>query len=105
MQRYHSMRDAYESIYKSKDTNASIQEAVDVLIQAGILDDEALLMLSERLNPFSVSFDAQGKEEDRKKRESTPEAKAAAKRYAKNAAENRKSGPMKYDPENDTKGT
>ena len=98
MQRYHSMRDAYESIYKSKDTNASIQEAVDVLIKAGILDDEALLMLSERLNPFQVTFDKDGKEEDRKKRDSTPAAKKAAKRYAKNADDNRKKGPMAYNP-------
>ena len=46
------------------------------------------------LNPFS------GK--DGKPDRGTPEQ---AKRIAKNISDNRKRGPMKYDPENDTKGT
>ena len=96
MQRYHSMRDAYSSIYKPK--GPSIEEAINVLVTAGLLDEEEVGILNERLNPFAVSFDSEGKEEDRKKRESTPEAKAAAKRYAKNADDNRKKGPMAYNP-------
>lgn len=90
------MSDAYASVYKPK--GPSVQEAIEVLVREGLLDDEEVGILNERLNPFQVTFDKDGNEEDRKKRESTPEAKAAAKKRAKNAAENRKKGPMAYDP-------
>ena len=51
--------------------------------------------MESALNPF-----APGK--DGKPDRGTPEQ---AKRIAKNISDNRKRGPMKYDPENDTKGT
>ena len=51
--------------------------------------------MESSLNPF-----APGK--DGKPDRGTPEQ---AKRIAKNISDNRKRGPMKYDPENDTKGT
>ena len=51
--------------------------------------------MESALNPF-----APGK--DGKPDRGTPEQ---AKRIAKNISDNRKKGPMKYDPENDTKGT
>ena len=125
MQRYHSMRDAYQSIYEKKDSMKdapsikdhkepkkvnvkydkdmgvmapTVKEAIDVLIDAGLLDEEEVGILNERLNPFQVTFDKDGKEEDRKKRDSTPAAKKAAKKYAKNADDNRKKGPMAYNP-------
>ena len=50
-------------------------------------------------NPFQVHFDKAGKSYTSK---GTPEQ---AKKIAKNISDNRKKGPMKYDPENDTKGT
>ena len=130
MQRYHSMRDAYQSIYEKKDSMKdapsikdhkepkkinvkrydglgyapTIKEAIDVLIDAGLLDEEEVGILNERLNPFQVTFDKDGKEEDRKKRDSTPAAKKADKERAKNAAANRKEGPMAYDPYKGTDG-
>lgn len=48
------------------------------------------------LNPFQYHPDKKGTDKG------TPEQ---AKRIAKNISDNRKKGPMKYDPENDTKGT
>ena len=51
--------------------------------------------MESALNPF-----APGK--DGKPDRGTPEQ---AKRIAKNISDNRKRGPMKYDPESDTKGT
>ena len=65
---------------------------------SGLFTAAELEALEERLNPFQVTFDKDGNEEDREKRDSTPEAKAADAKRAKNAAENRKKGPMKYDP-------
>ena len=59
---------------------------------------ESYLDMYERMNPFQVTFDKDGNEEDRKKRDSTPEAKAADEKRAKNRASNMKKGPMAYDP-------
>ena len=50
-------------------------------------------------NPFQVHFDKDGKSYTDKG------TKRAAERIRQNAAANRKKGPMKYDPENDTRGT
>ena len=74
------------------------------MIDAGLLDEEEVGILNERLNPFQVTFDKDGKEEDRKKRDSTPAAKKADKERAKNIAANRKEGPMAYDPYKGTDG-
>ena len=59
---------------------------------------EAYSDVYERMNPFQVTFDKDGNEEDRKKRDSTPEAKAADAKRDKNRADNMKKGPMAYKP-------
>ena len=52
--------------------------------------------MESALNPFQYHPDKKGTDKG------TPEQ---AKKIAKNISDNRKKGPMKYDPENDTKGT
>jgi len=52
--------------------------------------------MESALNPFQYHPDKKGTDKG------TPEQ---AKKIAKNISANRKKGPMKYDPENDTKGT
>lgn len=52
--------------------------------------------MESSLNPFQYHPDKKGTDKG------TPEQ---AKKIAKNISDNRKKGPMKYDPENDTKGT
>ena len=72
------------------------KEDLDLFSEAEL---ESLMATEGALNPFQVHFDKDGKEYTSKG------TKEQAKKLAKNAAENRKKGPMKYDPENDTKGT
>ena len=54
MQRYASMRDAYDSIYESncnskkKAKKQSVKEALDTLIESGIINEDELQSLMER---------------------------------------------------------
>ena len=46
MASYGNMRDAYNSVYKTKDP---VSEAIDILTKAGLLDEEALAQLDEKM--------------------------------------------------------
>lgn len=54
MQRYASMRDAYNSIYESncnskkKTKKVAVKEALDTLIESGIIDEDEFNNLNER---------------------------------------------------------
>ena len=65
-------------------------------IAAKLEADGKPLKSESALNPFQYHPDKKGTDKG------TPEQ---AKKIAKNISDNRKKGPMKYDPESDTKGT
>jgi len=101
-QRYYSMSDAYASIYKPK--GPTVQEAIDTLVGAGLLDEEEIGILTERLNESKAMDFMKDKYKGKlmdtsKKTEMSDEDKEKAQdKKAENIAANRKKGPMAYDP-------
>ena len=101
-QRYYSMSDAYASIYKPK--GPSIQEAIDTLVNAGLLDEEETGILTERLNESKAMDFMKNKYKDalmdtsKKPEMSASDKEKAQEKKAANISANRKKGPMAYDP-------
>ena len=78
--------------FKGKSKKKRRQMAIAAKLEA----DGKPLKSESALNPFQYHPDKKGTDKG------TPEQ---AKKIAKNISDNRKKGPMKYDPESDTKGT
>ena len=102
-QRYYSMSDAYASIYKPK--GPSIQEAIDTLVNAGLLDEEETGILNERLNESAAMDFMKNKykgalmDPKKKSNMSDEDKKNAADQRAKNRAANfGPGGAMHKDP-------
>ena len=101
-QRYYSMSDAYASIYKPK--GPSIQEAIDTLVNAGLLNEEETGILNERLNESAAMDFMKNKykgalmDTNKKSTMSDEDKEKAQDKKAANIAANRKKGPMAYDP-------